>query len=328
MLIAATVSIIVSILIILTVAMALMLLLKEVETHSMTSMTQLSNSFDYTTQIDLARQIIAENKSFSEAVIFHCYWNGELNEKHLISVRSCYYFNVMGHINRKIILWIESSKSGMYDLEFEKYADVKHFDKSTQEAGTIMHNKKYYMNSALSYFSDVVRYILLLKYGGVWFDLDILFLRPMDPILYKFGNAVCVFQWEHQNHPNGALYISIQPNSPNLQTVVQYIMQRDKGWGFQEANLTYDKPLPLLVLPCAWADPSWMKNPYGIDFNSVFDKSDVIWTFDNFFPNVFCYHWHNQWKKPIQSTSIIRQLDNIIIDQLKLKRNAEQVLVA
>jgi len=50
----------------------------------------------------------------------------------------------------------------------------------------------YRMINYNSYDSDIVRYILLYKYGGFWFDLDILFSRHIDPMLASFGNHICV----------------------------------------------------------------------------------------------------------------------------------------
>ena len=41
---------------------------------------------------------------------------------------------------------------------------------------------------------------------------------------------------------------------------IEFIINRNRGWGFQEAELTYELPLDLLVLPCNWFDPIWLLN--------------------------------------------------------------------
>ena len=61
----------------------------------------------YEEHIKLAKELHKNKKPYAKPVIWHAYWHGDLNEKHLISIRSCYYFNVLGHSNRKIILWLE-----------------------------------------------------------------------------------------------------------------------------------------------------------------------------------------------------------------------------
>ena len=99
---------------------------------------------------------------------------------------------------------------------------------------------------------------------------------------------------------------------------IKFILKRNRGWGFQEANLNYNTNMSLLVLPCSWVDPSWINNPYSITFNQFFKPTNKIWNFDTFFPGVFGYHWHNRWENDIAKTSICKQLDNIIIKELKI----------
>ena len=53
-------------------------------------MKQLTKTTDNNETIKLANEL---NGIYDKPVIFHCYWNGNLNEKHLYSVLSCYYFN-------------------------------------------------------------------------------------------------------------------------------------------------------------------------------------------------------------------------------------------
>ena len=35
---------------------------------------------------------------------------------------------------------------------------------------------------------------------------------------------------------------------------INFIIDRNRGWGFQRTKLTYDLPLDMLVLPCSWFD--------------------------------------------------------------------------
>ena len=68
-------------------------------------MKLLTKTTDYDETIKLANKLTGE---YDKSVIFHCYWNGNLNEKHLYSVLSCYYFNVLNR-KHKIILWLENN---------------------------------------------------------------------------------------------------------------------------------------------------------------------------------------------------------------------------
>ena len=267
-------------------------------------MKLLTNVTDYKETIDIARNLLEE---YNKSVVFHCYWNGTLNEKHLYSILSCYYFNV--HKNKhKIILWLENNTSNNFNIEIEKYAEIKYFSLSDEKNNTNFITTDFYYNLTLSFYSDVVRYILLYNYGGIWFDLDCFFLRNFDSIFHNFENEICVYQWENQNYPNGAIFISLESKSEKMKKNIEFIINRNRGWGFQEANLTYDLPLDMLVLPCSWFDADWIPNEYDIGVKKFFENTDKQYDFDNFFKGCFCYHWHNKWDKKIENNSIIIQL--------------------
>ena len=164
--------------------------------------------------------------------------------------------------------------------------------------------------------SNLIRTILLYKYGGCWFDLDVFFLRSFEPIFANYTNEICLYNWEYQKHPNNAIYISLEPYSEKMLNNIKYIISLNRGWSFQQAMLTYNLPLDILVLPCSWFDPSWVKSPYNLKFNKAFNKTSKQYTFDNFFNGAFCYHWHNQWDVKIDEDSPIYQLYQIIISNL------------
>jgi len=282
-------------------------------------MKLLLDSINYNDELELAKQIQINNENYTGDVTFHCFWHGILSEKHLISIRSCYCFNVHNKKNRKIILWVEQNKVNEINEEIKKFAEIREFDYKKEISTTIFNDKKFDFKTKLSYYADLVRYILLLKYGGIWFDLDILFFRNIDPILINYSNSICVYRWEKENYPNNAFYISLNKNNPDMINNINFLINRNLGWGFQahatEDNLTYDTNMSLLVLPCSWFDPSWIDNPYSFKHDQFFKPTSKIWTFDTFFPGAFCFHWHNQWDEDIAKTSVCRQLDNIIINK-------------
>ena len=100
---------------------------------------------------------------------------------------------------------------------------------------------------------------------------------------------------------------------------IEFIIQRNRGWGFQEAELTYDLPLNMLVLPCSWFDGDWLKNSYNIGTVNFFKNTDKEYNFSNFLEGSFCYHWHNKWNMQIETNSIMIQLVKIIMNNLKNK---------
>jgi hypothetical protein len=263
---------------------------------------------DYDETIQLAKNI---NQPYQKPVIFHCYWNGILNEKHVYSIKSCKYF----HDRHKIILWLENNIPNQYNEEIKKYAEIKHFSYNDEKKEILEDYNRVYNKSTITFYSDVVRTLLLYNYGGCWFDLDIFFLRSFDPIFFNYEDEICVYQWENQNYPNNAIYISLHPKSMKMKRNIEFIRNRNRGFGFSEANLTYDLPLDMLVLPCSWFDGDWIQNPYNIGTERFFEHTEKKYDFSNFFKGSFCYHWHNKWDKKIQENSIICQL-NAIMDSI------------
>ena len=271
---------------------------------------------NYNETINIAIKLKGE---YNRSVIFHCYWNGQLNEKHLYSILSCYYFNVYNN-KHKIILWLDNNTPNKYNLEIEKYAEIRHFSENDEKENTKFIEKSYECkNKTASYYSDLVRKLLLYNYGGIWFDLDCFILRSFDPLFSIFGNEICVYQWELQSFPNGAIYMSLEPKSEKMKNNIEYIIKRDRGFGFKEAYLTYDLPLDMLVLPCSWFDADWLVNEENIGCKNFFKNTNKQYNFENFFNGSFCYHWHNRWDEDIQDNCILLQLVNIIMNCLESK---------
>lgn len=263
-----------------------------------------SHTVDYIETIEKAK-ILTGNYD-GPPVTFHCYWSGPLTEKQMMSIGSCFAFHGGKH---KIILWVERNKPNGYNDIIEQWAEIRpfHYQRESEDVKDLFGNYNY-TSKFPAFYADLVRYLLLYKYGGCWFDLDIMFLRSFDPIFCKYEHEVCVYQWEEQPHPNNAIYISLNPFSDVLKKLIFYIRNFKKDWGFRNAGLTYDLPVDLLVLPCSWFDAGWIKNPEQMVFTDFFKHTEKEYNLDNFFQGAFCFHWHNQWNDKVETHSPASQL--------------------
>jgi hypothetical protein len=222
----------------------------------------------------------------------------------------CYYFNVLNK-NHKIVLWLENNTPNNINEEIRKYCEIKHFSLEYEKTNTNF-IKNLIVPQSITFYSDIVRCLLLYNYGGCWFDLDCFILRSFDPIFKNYENEVCVYQWAFCNYPNNAIFISLNPRSIKMKNNINFIINLNRGFGFQEAKLNYNLPIDMLVLPFSWFDGAWMKNPYNIENVDFFKHSKKEYNFDNFFKGAFCFHWHNNWDREIESNSIFMQLILII----------------
>jgi hypothetical protein len=93
--------------------------------------------------------------------------------------------------------------------ELRRYVQVRVFDMSSMRVNTPLEDvtaaEAAKFNADPSFYSDQVRMLLLLHFGGVWFDLDVMWLRPIDSLLLHHGDEVIVYRWQEQDHPNGAV---------------------------------------------------------------------------------------------------------------------------
>ena len=126
---------------------------------NVTCMRQLITTSDYYVSIDLAKKM-DDGIKYKMPVIYHCYWKGTLNEKHYYSIKSCYYFNVYKNKNNKIILWLEGNVINEYYNKIKEYAEIRYFSFSDEKENTGFIADNFYYNKLLSYYSDVVRYLL------------------------------------------------------------------------------------------------------------------------------------------------------------------------
>jgi hypothetical protein len=243
------------------------------------------------------------DKEFRGCITFHSYWSGELNEKHAASIQSCWKWNVQGRANRKIVLWVNKHVKNDWSTKVSEWCVIREFDLEEQKRGTPVEGQELTFNPALSFYSDVVRYLLLCRYGGVWFDLDVFWLRCLDPVLSAFSHDVCVYQWERQPYPNGAVFVCLQSHHPELLKAIKLLHDTKRGWGFQEAGFGYDSSVDFLVLPCSWFDAGWVD---GESFQWFFLGTTK--TIDTFYPGAFAFHWHNKWHDTVHSDSMFSKL--------------------
>ena len=272
-------------------------------------MKLLTKEVEYNKTIHLAANLKGE---YAKPVIFHCFWKGPaLNKAHLYSIKSCYYFNVYER-NHKIILWLEDNSPNKYNKEIAKYAEIKHFSLKNEAKNTFFETyNRHFLD--FRYYADYVRSLLLYKYGGCWFDLDCFFLRSFDPLFHNYGDEICLYQWENKPFPNNAIYISLEPKSDKMKKNIEFIIKRNRGWGFKEAGLTYNLDLDMLVLPCSWFDGGWIENPYNVSYGDILKSTPKKYNFDTFFKGAFCFHWHIR-RKSTPWHSIASQLMGKLIE--------------
>ena len=250
-----------------------------------------------------------EDVKYEDPVIFHCYWNKEVGTNQLFSILSCYLTNVKG-TNNKIILWHDFDIKKCIDSDIyrllRRFCEVKNFDHFAERIGTPLESYQIDRNGYLSmpsFYSDYLRLIMLYRYGGMWFDLDILFFKRFDYLFSKYDSFM--YTWERSKHPNNALFWCRDKGI--LKSMIERFIEYGGGhFGIQDTfgnrrenqiHFGLDSTLEINVLPCGWFDSMWICDP--CDFE--------LWFKDNgdgyFYDDAYCYHWHSRNHLPIEKGS-------------------------
>ena len=263
--------------------------------------------------IDLYNEGIKPDKDLNTLTTYHCYWYGEIGRKQVFSLKT---FLCTQDLHRcKVILWLdifdgyENYILNPYLQEILPFIEVRLYDpfdevKNTPWADNVDLAIQDTSYTGLVKRADAFRYLTLYNYGGVYFDLDVMFLKDLSDLL----NIEFCYAWENQPYANSAVF-----NLFRCSKIATYLMAKCienlivSPWDvFKYEDLKLSN---LYVLPCAFFDPIWQglgNGKYPIsnfhDFFRPFDtdykNSLGIQSYKAFFPGCYCYHWHNEWKTP------------------------------
>lgn len=191
-------------------------------------------------------------------------------------------------------------------------------------------------------YSDAVRFLVLYRYGGIYFDADVLMLRGLEP----FGSMDFIYEWSFlHNRPNTAV-TGLQKGSHLALDVIERALNRSIGT--KDGRLNFDVQAftqhfhphnvfkgvaadllqSLRTLPCAVFDPLWVtadsllvgKYPSNNitqlhnlrTFKEAFQHPapylQLPQDITDIFQGAFAYHWHNNWHAPLVGTSVMGQL--------------------
>ncbi|CAG8536843.1 8150_t:CDS:1 [Acaulospora morrowiae] len=269
---------------------------------------------------DFAKSIRLKPNQPLERTIYHSYWRIDLQpigDKQLATLKS--FFATQNANYSSLILWSNGDLSNDLVLKplFERYPDrfkTLKYDVEAESKGTPIENSgNLHIEDRHTYLDgDLIRLLVLYNYGGVWFDMDSLFIRDLSPLL----EHEWIGQWDcflPEGFPFNGAFMRFRKKSPYVCELLSEIAvgpapRKDSvDWG---ATLYYkifrrliqNGKEPFKIIPWCFTDPSLChpsNSMPGAFKESEFDKERLL--------QVFAYHWHNQWNK--EKGSIFRFLE-------------------
>ena len=275
---------------------------------------------------------------FDEPFVFHAYWQHNFSRKQAFSIKSLLVtqkelFRLSP--NTTVILWTEDGPNETAANPWLQQmaslgVQVRHYDPVVEAVGTPLEgNDAVTMKYARTAFrADWARLIELYKYGGLYFDLDTLFLKDITPLITKYGEFG--YPWITRRGKINNAFLHFKKQSAAITDILIRAGQERKATGLHGFTgfLIEHKPKDMNLVPFELIDFCW------IDW-TLCPRFDFTWFFKPWkeqgwvrkrkatrgLKTSYVYHWHNCWKYPIHDGSPFERFEREFDAALNVPHN-------
>jgi hypothetical protein len=268
----------------------------------------------------------------NEKTIYHVYWYGTLGRKQILCINS--YLATQDLKNTELWVWLdfETFKKSIKLVPKHENIKIKKYNPGTESYNTPLEGKKYLkQNKFLKFRSDLARLIFLYKYGGIYFDLDLILLKDLKPLL---GVEFC-YTWGAFKRGNNALIRFFKKSKNCIEVINKYKnIMINGGDHVKKFNSKFKytiglvhevySNLNIICFPSVMFDPVWnlvdlkKKSKFSSlnNFDDFFKKTNE--NIDFFFNNqIYAYHWHSRNNSVIEKNSFFEKIENKINKAIK-----------
>jgi len=276
------------------------------------------NNFDYN-NIDNGITYLQNNTldfylNDKENIIFHVYWYGKLSRKQICCIHS--YLATQNLNNSELWVWLDyqTYNNSIHLVPKHKNIIVKKYIPDELAKNTLLEKHKVLNQTKfLKFRSDIARILFLHKYGGLYYDLDMILLKNIRPLLNK---EFC-YTWSTMKQGNNGI-LNIKKNSPLSNQLIKKYIQicNQKEFVVWYNQFIFTDEINILCLPCVLFDPVWIL--YDTKTTSKYSQLNHLDNFfketgeniDNFFNNqIYTYHWHSRANAFIESNSYFEKIE-------------------
>jgi hypothetical protein len=235
---------------------------------------------------------------------FHTY--SEIKtEKELMVVKS--FLATQNLETSKFILWSDYDVSNNKLLEpYKDHIELRVFNPDEESKGTCLESKKRHLSSNDNLYwlkSDLFRILATHKYGGVFTDMDFIYLNDFSPLLdleftYQWGSEL-----DFEGFGSCGTVMKLDKESELSKLMLNelcdsQIVPNTTIWGKELFAKVYRKN-KFTILPSTFFNTEWMINK---KYPGKGDSTEHGWFTKNeystdLFLNTFGWHWHNSSHK-------------------------------
>jgi len=251
----------------------------------------------------------------------HFFWQGRFSAKQALCLKS--FFATQDLSRFSCWLWLGNSDSvtgaaaNPHLAPLLPFLKLRLFDPAETFDGTPFANQAWLGKTHRAIpLSDFARLAILHHHGGIYSDLDVIFLRDLGPLLRLVGDAELCFQWSYlARGANG--FLRLHRGGQIVRDLMESAYRNRSG--HSSGMLDYGRDtVGLLILPSAFFSPLWLhadgKNrsthapfhrfaDFFRPFRWWFRPVTRVSSHRELFPGAFTYHWHGCWQAPETRTS-------------------------
>jgi hypothetical protein len=251
--------------------------------------------------------------SINTVLFGHVYWEGMFGRKQWISIKS---FLVTGGglaVGMHPIIWYREGSIRFHpvvrDQIIQLGIDLRAFNWSHEILGTpfACFPNGPPSRGSITKMSDWLRLLLLYRYGGLWFDCDLIFLRSPQEIIQRFGEFVT--QWERQPYTNNCFMHFRQKGAVIATLLIAAARTRQPAgvWGLRELRLATLLP-GITMIPNTLTEFCWIGE--NCDTGFIFlSYASLRPRWLKLFAECIVWHWHNRYNWMIHNTSLFAQVE-------------------
>ena len=271
--------------------------------------------FDYRLGLDLLKYIDEKDYIHSKNKhLFHVYTEVK-TDKELECIKS--FLATQNLDKTELIVWSDYDISDNKLIQPYRHLITNRVYNAQEEAkGTILENSRWLSATDSKHYmrSGILRFLVTHKYGGVWADMDMVFLRDFVPILdhewaYMWGSET-----DFYNHGPCAAMMNINARREHSNLCIEEIT---KTIGGGEGSTCLDHQLlakvysrrQFDVYPSTFFNTEWLMSkvdrPLTVDLQKNWFYNPGNIASENLFLDTFAWHWHNSSNKdkPIEKGS-------------------------
>lgn len=265
---------------------------------------------DYKKCLEFLSNINYDNYEYPEDITnFHIY--SEIKtDKELLCIES--YLATQNLEKTKLILWSDYDISDNPLIQpYKHLIDMRVYDVREEAKGTLLENNEKWINASDSKHymkSGILRFLVTHKYGGIWADMDMVFINDFKPILdqewaYMWGSELDFYGFGPCAAMMNIKKKSIHSNICMEEILKAPLMPDTTSLDHMLLATVYSRK-QFTVFPSVFFNTEWQMNVNYVngvknyDPNGPGTKNESGWFTKNeystnLFEQVFAWHWHN-----------------------------------